>query len=66
MKEIKLTFGPGGQVKVLDQGIKKGGGTGSAKFTEKLGEELGDIEERHKGETYEHTSQEQQLEQREG
>jgi hypothetical protein len=64
MKEIKLTFGPGGRVKVLDNGLKKGGGTGSTKFTEKLAEELGEIEERHKGETYEQTSQEQQIEQR--
>lgn len=63
MKEIKLIFGKGGRVKVLDQGLKKSGGS-SAKFTEKLAEELGEIEERHKGEVFEEQTDQQQIEQK--
>jgi hypothetical protein len=62
MKEIKLIFGKGGQVKVLDKGLKSGGS--SAKFTEKLADELGEIEERHKGEVYEEQPQQQQIDQK--
>lgn len=50
MKEIKLIIGRGGKVKILAKGTK---GKGSEQFTEKLAKDLGEIEERHKGNTYE-------------
>lgn len=58
MKEIKLTFKKGGKV-VIDDKSKK-----SSQFTEKLSEELGEIEERHKGGTYDHVDNKQQIQQR--
>ena len=49
MKEIKIIIGKGGRTKILAGGAS---GTGTSEFTKKLADELGDIEERHKGETY--------------
>lgn len=46
MKEIKVTIGKGGRVRIDAKG-SKGGGT--AKTTKELADKLGDIEERHKG-----------------
>lgn len=60
MKEIKIVVGKGGKIKILAKGQK---GTGTAQFTEKLAKELGDVEERHKGETYESTHQDNTVDQ---
>jgi hypothetical protein len=49
-KEIKLVIGRGGRTKILAGGVK---GQGTADFTESLADELGNTEERHKGNTYE-------------
>ena len=60
MKEIKIVIGKGGRTKILAPGGK---GQGTKAFTEKLAKELGDIEERHKGEHYEKTEQKGQISQ---
>ena len=50
MKEIKLIIGKGGKTKILAKGPA---GKGTEQFTEKLAKEMGEIEERHKGGSYE-------------
>ena len=60
MREIKIVIGKGGRTKILAPGSK---GQGTKKFTEDLAKELGDIEERHKGENYEKTEQKGQVNQ---
>ena len=59
-KEIKITIGNGGKVKIT---TAKGSASESAGFTEKLAKDLGDIEERHKGHSYEGVDQGQNVHQ---
>ena len=59
-KEIKIVVGKGGKIKILAEGAK---GQGTAAFTEKLAKELGETEERHKGETYESSHQDNTVDQ---
>ena len=54
MKEIKLVISKGGKTKILAGGA---GGAGTAAFTEKLAKELGQVEERHRGQDYEKVEQ---------
>ena len=60
MKEIKLIIGKGGKTEILAKGMK---GKGTEKFTEKLAKEMGEIEERHKAQTYGTSEQGQEVEQ---
>lgn len=60
MKEIKINIAKGGRTKILAKGTN---GIGTENFTEKLAKELGSIEERHKGGSYEHTQSGQNVEQ---
>jgi hypothetical protein len=60
MKEIKIVFGKGGKVELLAKGQK---GKGTEKFTEKLADELGAVEERHKAGTATKVGTTQQVEQ---
>jgi hypothetical protein len=55
--EIKLIIGRGGKVKILDKAKNAAG------FTEKLAKELGQVEERHKGGSYEGVNNQQQVQQ---
>ena len=55
--EIRLIVSKGGRVKILD----KGGS--NAQFTEKLAKDLGKVEERHKGSSFEQNNTQQQVEQ---
>jgi hypothetical protein len=52
MKEIKMIFKPGGKCVIDAHGLK---GEGTAKFTEELAKELGEIKERHICHTHNHS-----------
>ncbi len=60
MKEIKLVFGKGGKTKILAGGSK---GQGTSALTEKIAKDLGQTEERHKGQEFEQTNQDNQIKQ---
>ena len=51
MKQVKLTIGKGGVVKIDAHGQE---GAGTAEFTERLANDLGKIEERHICHDHEH------------
>lgn len=53
MKEVRLLFGRGGEVRILADGPN---GKGTEKFTEELAKALGTIEERHKGHFHTHVT----------
>jgi hypothetical protein len=60
VKQIKLVFGKSGNTKILAPGSA---GKGTEQFTEKLAKELGELTERHRGETYNHIAEQQQVKQ---
>jgi hypothetical protein len=55
--EVRLIISKGGKVKILDKAKNAAG------FTEKLAKELGQVEERHKGGSYETVGNQQQVQQ---
>lgn len=57
MGQIRLTFKPGGQMIIHDDGVT----AESAQFTQQLADSVGDIEERHKAEAYELSSEAEQI-----
>jgi hypothetical protein len=63
MKEVIMVFKPGGQVKILAEGIA---GKGTAAFTESIAKELGQIEERHKGTEHLQNPEKRQVQQGQG